>query len=226
MVTSQVLRFGGLLAFNLFITACDGGVEVEFAQPFPTQGADMAVFPARHRAVYTATDSSKSLCIGATSVWRQELHSLMFSRHQLDSLHHRLMADSTYEENGGLHYLRLMSRDSVRDSGLWNDTIFNLAGNAAGKLRQFQGRYYLNTPDESGTKWFVQRLEVSGHHLIWQTLGADTLRLLALDTATVRHHREKGVSYYRLTPAPGPQTRRVDHYAGLWETAGDYVRRR
>ena len=61
----------------------------------------------------------------------------MFSRYQLDSLHHRLMADSTYQENGHLHYLRLVSRDSVRDSWLWNDTIFNLAGNEAGMLRRF-----------------------------------------------------------------------------------------
>ena len=103
MVTSQALRFGGLLALGLFMTACDGGVEIDFAQPFPTKGADIAVFPARHRGVYTATDSSKSLCIGATAVWRQELHSFIFSRYQLDSLHHRLIADSTYQENGHLH---------------------------------------------------------------------------------------------------------------------------
>ena len=226
MVTSKALRFGGLLALGLFMTACDGGVEIEFAQPFPTKGVDIAVFPARHRGVYTAADSSKSLCIGATAVWRQELHSFIFSRYQLDSLHHRLMADSTYQENGHLHYLRLVSRDSVRDSWLWNDTIFNLAGNEAGMLRRFQGRYYLNTPDETGTKWWVQRLEISGHHLRWQTLATDTLRLLALDTAIVRHHREKGISYYRLTPAPGPQTRHLGLCTELWETAGEYGRRR
>ena len=152
------------------MTACDGGVETEFAQPFPTKGADIAVFPARYQDVYTAADPSKSLCIGATAVWRQERHSFVFSRYQLDSLHHRLIADSTYQENGHLHYLRLVSRNLLRDSWLWNDTIFNLAGNEAGMLRRFQGRIYLNTPDETGTKWWVQRLEISGHHFTWQTI--------------------------------------------------------
>ena len=89
MVTSQALRFGGPLTSGLFMTACDGGVETEFAQPFPTKGAGIAVFPARYQDVYTAVDSSKSLCIGATAVWRQELHSFIFSRYQFDSLHHR-----------------------------------------------------------------------------------------------------------------------------------------
>ena len=136
------------------------------------------------------------------------------------------MADSTYQENGHLHYLRLVSRDSVRDSWLWSDTIFNLAGNEAGMLRRFQGRYYLNTPDETGTKWWVQRLEISGRHLRWQTLVTETSRMLALVTAIVRHHREKGISCYRLTPAPGPQTRHLGHFTELRETAGEYGRRR
>ena len=90
MVTSQALRFGGPLTSGLFVLTCDGGVETEFAQPFPTKGAGIAVFPARYQDVYTAADPSKSLCIGATAVWRQERHSFVFSRYQLDFLHNRL----------------------------------------------------------------------------------------------------------------------------------------
>lgn len=226
MEASYLLRMVCLAALGLMLTACEDGWVIDFAQPFPMQAADMAAFPARHRAVYTATDSGKSLCIGRTAVWRQELQKMMLGRRQLDSLHHRLSADSAYQdEHGRHHYLRLVGKDSVRDSWLWCDTIFTLAGPNAGRLRRFQGRYYLNIPDESAGQWLVQRLEISDPNLTWQTLGNDTTRLLALDPAMVRYHRNLGVSYFQLAPAPGPQTRHVGRYAGLWETQGEYKRR-
>lgn len=81
MTTPQLLRGSRLLGAGLLLTGCDEGLEVRFAQPFPAQAADMPVFPARHRAVYTAADSSKSLCIGRTAVWRQELMAFTISRH-------------------------------------------------------------------------------------------------------------------------------------------------
>ena len=226
MNNSLMLRTWGLLGAGLLLTACDEGPEIRFAQPFPAQVADLAAFPARHRAVYTAPDSSKSICVGRTAVWQQELVSVMMSRRQLDSLHQHLRADSTYEAEGHLHYLRLIGQDSVRDSWLGIDTVFTLSGPNAGKLRRFQGRYYLNTPDDETDKWRVQRLEIDGRYLSWQTLGNDTLHLLALDPATVRYHRENGrLTSLQLTPAPGAQTRRVGRYAGLWETRGEYRRR-
>ncbi len=216
------------MGFGWVLTACDGGLEVRFAQPFPAQAADMAVFPARHRAVYTAADSNKSLCIGHTAVWRQELLQVTLGRNQLDSMHRRLRADTTYaEKDGTLHYLKWVGRDSVRDSRLWTDTIFTLTGPSPGVLRRFQGRYYLNTPTDDGDKWQVQRLEIDGPRLSWQAFGTDTLRLLALDPATVRYHREHGaLTSFQLMPAPGPQTRRVGRYAGLWDTQDHYRRRR
>lgn len=212
---------------SLLLVACDQrAVVVDFAQPFPTQTPELSVFPARHRAVYTAADSTTSLCIGPRAVWRQQLRSIMLSRRQLDSLPQPLRADSTYRENGRLHYLRLMGRDSVRATWLESDTLFTLAGPDAGRLRRFRGCYYLNTPNEAGDGWWVQRLAIADRTLVWQTLGQDTLRLLALDPASVQNHRAKGVSSFRLVPAPGPQTRRVSRYAGLWETADEFARRR
>ena len=228
MAASLVLRGFWLVSTGLCLTACDDGLEVRFAQPFPAHAADMAVFPARHRAVFTAVDSAKSLCIGRTAVWRQELETEMFSRQQLDSLHRHLSADSMYaEKDGTLHYLKRVGRDSVRDSWLYIDTIFTLTGATPGVLRRFQGRYYLNTPTDDGDKWKVQRLEIDGLRLNWQKFSADTLRLLALDSATVRYHREHGsLTSFQLTPASGPQTRRVGRYAGLWDTQNEYMRRR
>lgn len=227
MKTLCCLRAGLGLGAGLLLTACDEGLEVRFAQPFPAQATDMVVFPARHQGVYTALDSSQSLCVGRRAVWRQELQQAMLSRREVDSvLHHRLRADTTYEENGRLHYVHLLGHDLVRDSWLWTDTVFTLAGPAPGVLRRFQGRYYLNTPEESGEKWGVQRLEVTGSGLRWQTFSTDTARLLALDPATVRYHRENGrLTSFQLVPATGQQTRRVGRYAGLWDTQNEYQRR-
>ncbi|MGY3089146.1 hypothetical protein ACVWYF_002186 [Hymenobacter sp. UYAg731] len=226
MTASQFLQGSWLICASMLLTACDEGLEVRFVQPFPAQAGDMAVFPARECAVYTAKDSSKSLCIGRTAVWRQELQTWLLSRHQLELANHQLRADSTYEQDGHLHSLRLIGRDSVRDSWLWTDTIFTLAGPRAGKLRRFQGRYYLNIPTDSDDKWRVERLEIDGWRIRWQSFGRDTLRLLALDPATVHYQRQNGaLTSFQLTPAPGAQTRRVGRYAGLWETVEQYQRR-
>ncbi|MBO2009939.1 hypothetical protein [Hymenobacter negativus] len=223
MKTARMLRGVALLVGSLVFTACDEGLQVRFAEPFPAQAADLLEFPARHQAVYTADDSTTSVCIGRTAVWRQELRNMTFKR---DSLHH-VRADTTYAENGQLHYLKLMDDGLVRDSWLATDTLFSLRGADAGKLRRFQGRYYLNERDTDADNWRVQRLEIDGPHLSWQKFGTDTLRLLALDAATIRYRRENGaLTSILLTPASGAQTRRVGRYAGLWETRGEYTRRR
>lgn len=213
----------------LLLTACDGGWEVAFREPFPRQAADMATFPARHQGVYTAADAGISLCIGRTAVWRQELQTNMQSRHYFDSLGYHLRTDSTYRDGHELHYLHRVGADSVRDSWLWTDTIFSTTGERAGYLRRFQGRYYLNfvEADQTDTteKWQVQRLEISGRHLRWQQLGTDTLRLNALMPGTVRYHRRNGISYFRLAPASMAEARRIGRYEGLWATTEEYDRR-
>ncbi|GAB3289863.1 hypothetical protein ACFQT0_08980 [Hymenobacter humi] len=198
---------------------------VNFAQPFPGRVADMAAFPARHRGIYTAPDSVTSLCIGRTAVWLQEPRSTTFGPQLPGS--RPLPADTSYRaEDGRLHYLRRFAKDSVRETWLWTDTIFTLGGPGAGRLRRFQGHYYLSTSNESAENWQVQRLAIANGHLTWQTLGQDTLRLRALEPATLVRRQSEGMTYYRLTPGLGPQTRRLGRYAGLWETEGEFERRR
>jgi hypothetical protein len=227
MKKARMLRGVSLFVSGLAVTACDEGLQVRFAEPFPAHVADLSAFPARHQAVYTADDSTSSLCIGRTAVWRQELRNMTFKRSELDSVHRRLRTDTTYAENGHLHYLKLLQDGSVRDSWLATDTIFSLRGGEAGKLRRFQGRYYLNQPDTDADNWWVQRLEIDGPRLNWQKFGTDTLRLLTLDAATICYHREHGaLTSIQLAPASAAQTRRVGRYAGLWETRGEYMRRR
>lgn len=216
-------------AATVLTTACDGGWEVAFKKPFPSQAADMTEFPARHRGVYTAADPGVSLCIGRTAVWRQELQTMTGTRHYFDSLGLHPRTDSTYLDHHTLHYLHWVGPDSVRDSWLYTDTIFSTAGPEAGYLRRFQGRYYLNDVEHAQTdtteKWLVARLEITGRHLRWQRLGTDTLRLGALAPGTVRYHRRNGISYFRLAPASNAEARRIGRYEGLWETLGEYDRR-
>lgn len=224
------LRALGVGICCTLLAGCDGGWSVQFAGPFPAQAADMAEFPARHRGVYTAADSSSSVCIGRTAVWVQALETQRLSRYEFDSLGYRLRADSTYLNGGKLHYLHLMGRDSVRDSWLRTDTIFSIGSSfGAGHLRRFQGRYYLST--YSGTAahridmWDVERLEINGRHLLRQRLGNDTLRLGALAPATVHYTRYDGTSYFQIVPGTLAETRRVGRYEGLWETIEEYERR-
>lgn len=228
------LRAGLVLGGGLLLAGCglpttetEPKYEVVFARPFPEQAGDKASFPARHQGEYAAADSSASLCIGPTAVWRQELRqdTSPVTRQQLDSLRALVSVDSTYQDlNGQVHSLRILASGSVRDSWLRRDTLFTLTGPSAGRLRKFQGRYYLNTLAKRGANWQVQRLEITGRQLFWQTLGQDTLRLRALDTASVHIQRRSGFSLFQLKPARGQQTRRVGEYAGLWETTGEFVR--
>lgn len=220
------LRATGLGMSGLLLVGCDGGWTVQFAGPFPAQAADMPEFPARHRGVYTAADSRRSVCIGRAAIWRQELETQFYSRREYDSLRFRLRADSMYLADGQLHALRCVGRDSVRDSWLRTDTIFSTA---SGNLRRFQGRYYLSsyggTVASDVDMWSVERLEISGHHLRWQQLGSDTLRLWVLAPATVRRTRHDDFTYFQIVPHSLAETRRVGRYEGLWETADEYERR-
>ena len=240
-MTALFFQRVGFMAFaGWLLTACDGekvemaerSYAVGFAQPFPGQAQDKARFPSRFQGVYSAADSRNALCIGPEAVWtrkqRREVYHATWQ--QLDSL--RLFlgvneGDSTYQDlNGNRHHLRIVGRDSVSDSWQRLDTVFSLVGPTAGRLRRFQGRYYLSTRSQNADYWQVQRLEISGPHLVWQSLGQDTLRLRALDTASVHVGRAHGFSLFRVQPTRGQQTRRVGDYAGLWETAGAFERRR
>jgi hypothetical protein len=240
-MTALFFQRVGFTAFaGLSLTACDGekigmmerSYAVGFAQPFPEQAQDKAKFPARFQGIYNAADSRYALCIGPTAVWTRKQRREMYHAtwQQLDSLRLFLSVDdgdSTYQDlNGNRHHLRIVGRDSVRDSWQRLDTIFSLAGPTTGRLRRFQGRYYLSTRPQNADYWQVQRLEISGPHLVWQSLGQDTLRLRALDTASVHVGRADGFSLFRVQPAAGQQMRRVGDYAGLWETEGEFERRR
>ena len=216
---------------GLLLSGCDDmQIErmwlVDFAQPFPAMRPDMAAFPARHQGVYTAADSTNSLCIGRTAVWQQELRSQLLSRRELAGKGRLLRADSTCQQAGELHYLHRVGRDSVRDSWLACDTVFDCARPETGRLRHFQGHYYLNTPFDSTNNWMLQRLAISGRHLVWEHLGNDTLRLGVLASGTVRPDRRAGhPAFFRLTPGSAAESRRIGRYAGLWETNEEYDRR-
>lgn len=222
------LRAIGVGICSSLLAGCDGGWTVQFAGPFPAQAAEMQEFPARHRGVYTADDSTTSVCIGRTAMWLQGLETQMHSRRGFDSLGYRLRADSTYLAGGKLHYLHRVGQDSVRDSWLRTDTLFVISPEMS-QLRHFEGRYYLSSYNGTAIHridmWAVERLEIKGRRLHWQRFGSDTLRLRALAPATVRYTRHDGFAYFQIAPSSPAETRRVGRYEGLWETIGEYKRR-
>jgi len=222
--TSCALRSAGL-GLVVLLTACSRDVDIDFAQPFPTQGRALQAFPRRHQGRYVAADTTKALFIGPRAVWRQEWQQQILTRHELDSLHISIGADSTYQEaSGQRHRLQAMRQGRMRDSWLWADTVFSLAGERAGLLRRFHGYYYLNKPDDRTGTWQVQRLEVSGRRLTWQTLGQDSLRLQVLDPGIVQRRRHKGVVYFHLSPTTGQQARRLGRAEELWPRIEEYQR--
>jgi hypothetical protein len=225
------LRICKLSTTGLILTACDGSVEVvvretvRFAKPFPVQKTELAAFPTRYRGEYAA-DSTTSFCVGAKAVWQQRRWNMILSNKQFDSLRVSMLANnSVWADKDRLYHWSKAGADSVRISWVQQDTVFTLAGTHAGQLRRFQNHYYLSTSAENTEGWEVERMEFAGGRLVWQALGQDTLRLSVLDTATVHRCPSSSSTCYFLTPSAGEETRRVSHYAGLWETIGTYERR-
>lgn len=202
---------------------------VTFAQRFPAQRPDLPVFPPRLRGRFLALDSGRTLVISPTELIEGRREHRKYRRAEFEALAQRppQVAQAPRGPANERPEVRALGRDSGRESWWNRDTIFSLGGAGGGRLRQFQGRYYLSRDVSTGPghpSWLVQRLEIDGRRLSWQTLGQDTLRLRALDPASVRRRREAGACGYGLLPAPGPQTRRVGRYAGLWQTEGEFVR--
>lgn len=71
----------------------------------------------------------------------------------------------------------------------------------------------------------VQRLAVVDQRFFLQRFNPDSLRIQALDPATVRQRRANGNLIFTLDPSPGRATRQVDGYDGLWLSEEEYLRK-
>lgn len=82
-----------------------------------------------------------------------------------------------------------------------------------------------NKPNSDGATWTVQRMAVVDQQFFLQRFNPDSLRIQALDPATVRQRRVNGNLIFTLDPSPGRATRQVDGYDGLWLSEEEYLRK-
>jgi hypothetical protein len=214
----------GLLAGSL--AACDNNpVEVSFAQPFPTAGADQAGFLPRDQGRYAAAvDTASTLVVSRQQIVRQVVLTVKMRAAELDSMGLPRRAGPARGHEGELYHVFGLTPDSCRLRWAVRDTLVQLTGANATHLRRYRGWYYLSTPADSG-RWQVERLAVAGGQLHWQEFNRDSLRIRALQPSIVRLKRVESRLLFTLTPRPGRATRQVDKYAGLWLTKGEYLRK-
>ncbi|MFD1468465.1 hypothetical protein ACFQ48_09530 [Hymenobacter caeli] len=153
----------------------------------------------------------------------QRAFSLLVTARQLDSMGLSPRADQGQGPSGVGYQVQAVGADSARLRWQEQDTLAALGPRT--KLRRYQRRYYLSTagPADS-TAWTVQRRAAADGRFSLQGFNPDTLRIRALDPATVRLRRNQGTLYFTLDPRPGRATRQVHGYDGLWLPAGEYQR--
>lgn len=218
------LSIYGLLAGDL--AACNNNpVEVRFAQPFPVNGADEVGFKARDQGHYVAADdTARALLISQQSIVSQVVVTVKMRAAGLDSLGLPRRAGTARGRDGGLYQVLALTADSCRLRWAQRDTLVQLHGPNAMRLRRYRGWYYLSAPTGTGT-WEVERLTVAANHLLWQEFNGDSLRIRALMPNAVQLKRAERRLLFTLTPSSGQSIRQVNSYNGLWLPKGDYLRK-
>lgn len=210
----------------LALAACDDGyhqevmepVVVYFAQPFPASAPDLPGFLPRDRRQYTLPDDTArvfGLSEKALTVRYSETMDVRGSL--LDSFKLSRQPGSGLALGGLRYRVRALAADSFRLRAETLDTLLNLAGPRPTRLRRYQGWYYISMPAYlDSTKWVVQRLAVANGHLTRQLFNPDSLRVQALDPATVQRRRTDGQLIITLAPQSRRAIGQVSSYAGLW----------
>ena len=210
----------------LALAACDnasqletsGPVVVNFTQPFPATAPDLPGFLPRDRGQYTALDdTSRAVLLGEEALIEKYVGTMVAAGAQLDSLRipHRTGRGLSL---AGLRYsVQTLSPDSFKLRVETLDTLLNFTGPQAPKLRYYQGYYYTSRPSrQDSTKWTVRRLAVINGHITQQLFNPDSLRVQALDPASVQRHRTHGQLVFTLSPQSRRAIGQVSSYAGLW----------
>jgi len=218
-----------LLGCVVALAACDattqleiaGPVVVSFAQPFPANVPDLPGFLPRDCKAYAVhPDSSQEflLCAKALLLMR-ESWSDGYTGEWVDSMHLARRQGST-RTHDGMRYSVL----NVGPGGgsYWvhteaYDTLVSLRGPRAPRLRYRNGWYYLSTPAVlDSTKWTVRRLAVANGRITQQLFNPDSLRVRALDPATVQQRRAGAQLFITLSPQSRRAIGQVSSYGGLW----------
>lgn len=215
-----------LLLGCLALAGCDattqleiaGPVVVSFDQPFPADAPDLPGFLPRDWGRYTdLADTSRVFELGETSLAARYSAVESLSRVQLDSLRLPCRAWSGLSPDGVRYRVTPLAADSFRLQTQAIVKVLDLARSPAPKLRYYRGYYYTSTPAYlDSTKWTVRRVAVARGRIIQQLFNPDSLRVRALDPATVRQQRGGGQLLITLAPHSRRAIGQVSSYAGLW----------
>lgn len=224
------LLFGAVLLAGL-ATCGNPDVEVNFAQPFPTRTPDLAGFAPADQGRYAAVnDTTITLLLGEKLLSRQFSLSREVTARQLDSLGLPARSGAATTADGQVYQVQPGLAGGFQLHWALRDTLLCLGPGT--HLRRYRGWYYVSTPDgprqpggDSAGTWTVQRLAVAGRHLLTQRFNPDTLRIRALEPATVHLRRENNRQVFTLIPPDQRAARQVSSYSGLWLDEGSYVRR-
>lgn len=211
----------------LALAACDqatqletaGPVVVNFAQPFPANAPDLPGFQRRDWGRYTTLDDTTNLVVLGEKV----LVSKYFDATTdvdgvlLDSLRIPRRTGSGLSSTQLRYRVQMLAADSFRLRLETSDTLLNFAGPQAPRLRYYRGHYYTSTPSrQDSTKWTVRRLAVAKGHITQQLFNPDSLRVQALDPASIQRRRANGQLLITLAPQSRQAVGQVSSYAGLW----------
>ena len=216
-----------LLISVLLLTSCDEVSRVNFAQPFPASVPNLRIFPARHQGRYVMpTDSTRQLLVTPTIIWSETMWTFTSTQQKLDSA--GLITASYplgvwHPATDGRYRVRAGAADTLCLDKWLCDTLCALTPDFKGRVRWYQGAYYLNQPVHE-EKWSVERLVLNGRDLSWQRFGNDTLRLAVLPVGVVRRVGANDDARWVLTAKTRRQEQQIARYDGLWAPHRDMVR--
>ena len=215
-----------LLLACLGLAACDnatlletaGPVVVNFAQPFPGGAPDLPGFLPRDCGRYTALgDTGAVLVLSEKALVNKHYDASDVAGAQLDSLHIPRRTGSGLGPAQLRYCVQALAADSFRLQLEAQDTLLSLTGPQAPRLRYHQRYYYISTPSQlDSTKWTVRRLAVAHGHITRQLFNPDSLRVQALDPATMQRRRTNGQLVITLAPQSRRAIGQVSSYTGLW----------
>jgi hypothetical protein len=203
--------------------ACDNNpVEVSFAQPFPAGRAKATGFAPQDQGRYVALDdTARTLLVSSRRLIAQRAEMLTLSGAQLDSLGLPRQAGRHQARTGQVYQVAPLAAGTFQLHWQSPDTLVEVVPGQPTQLRRYRGWYYLSTQTAANT-WTVERLAFVGGQLHWQEFCRDSLRIRALAPSSVSLTRRESRLLFTLNPTPGPATRQVSRYQGLWLAKAEY----
>ncbi len=195
-----------------------GPVVVSFDQPFPANAPDLPGFLPRDWGQYTTPgDTSNVFVVSAQALVGRSIGTAHVGGALLDSLGLPHRRWGGLAPDGLRYHVTPLAADSFQLQVQKLDTVLRLQPAQPLHLRHYRGYYYTSTPSRrDSTQWTVRRLSFAEGHITQQLFNPDSLRVRALDPATVRQRYAKGQLLITISPQSRRDVGQVSSYAGLW----------